>query len=83
MKTKFIGLEGFNEIEGLNEPKKRRSSQKELNTAQKTVRFIKRASRMIFKAKKRKKVARRRSVLDRQYMMNRHIPKCGLQHVWN
>ena len=61
MKTKFIGLEGFNEIEGLNEPKKRR----------KTVRFIKRASRMIFKSKKRKKVERRRSVLDRQYMMNR------------
>ena len=71
MKTKFIGLEGFNEIEGLNEPKKRRGSQKELNTAQKTVRFIKRASRMIFKSKKRKKVERRRSVLDRQYMMNR------------
>ena len=71
MKTKFIGLEGYNEIEGLNEPKKRRSTGKELNTAQKTVRFVKRASRMIFKSVKRKRTAARRSVLDRQYAMNR------------
>ena len=74
MKTKFIGLEGYNEIEGLNEPKKRRSTGKELNTAQKTVRFVKRASRMIFKSVKRKRTAARRSVLDRQYAMNRQNP---------
>ena len=41
LKTKFIGLEGFNEIESLPTVKRRKS--RRLNTAQKTVRFIKRA----------------------------------------
>lgn len=46
MKTKFIGLEGFNEIESLSTKQKRQTKihSKKLNTAQKTIRFIKRAS---------------------------------------
>ena len=46
MNTKFIGLDGFNEIESLSVTKKRANIKtcKKLNTAQKTVRFIKRAS---------------------------------------
>lgn len=46
MNTKFIGLDGFNEIESLSVTKKRAKIKtcKKLNTAQKTVRFIKRAS---------------------------------------
>lgn len=43
METKFIGLEGFNEIESLP-TKKRRVCRRELTTAQKTVRFVKRAT---------------------------------------
>lgn len=43
METKFIGLEGFNEIESLP-TKKRRVCKRELTTAQKTVRFVKRAT---------------------------------------
>ena len=40
MKTKFIGLEGYQEIEHVSSKKKKANR---LNTAQKTVRFIKRA----------------------------------------
>lgn len=43
METKFIGLEGFNEIESLP-TKKRKVCRRELTTAQKTVRFVKRAT---------------------------------------
>lgn len=43
METKFIGLEGFNEIESLP-TKKRKACKRELTTAQKTVRFVKRAT---------------------------------------
>ena len=43
METKFIGLEGFNEIESLP-TKKRRVCRRKLTTAQKTVRFVKRAT---------------------------------------
>lgn len=43
LETKFIGLEGFNEIESLP-TKKRRVCRRELTTAQKTVRFVKRAT---------------------------------------
>ena len=43
METKFIGLEGFNEIESLP-TKKRKICRRELTTAQKTVRFVKRAT---------------------------------------
>lgn len=52
MKTKFIGLEGFNEIESLS-AKKRRANKK-LTTAQKTVRFVKRAAAFIGKSVKEK-----------------------------
>lgn len=46
MNTKFIGLDGFNEIESLSVTNKRANDKtsKNLNTAQKTVRFIKRAA---------------------------------------
>ena len=43
METKFIGLEGFNEIERLP-TKIRIACNRELTTAQKTVRFVKRAT---------------------------------------
>ena len=45
MKTKFIGLEGFNEIESLSTTNKKAYDKKflELTKAQKTVRFVKRA----------------------------------------
>ena len=45
MKTKFIGLEGFNEIESLS-TKKKKSTGKTVqpSVAYKTVRFVKRAS---------------------------------------
>lgn len=43
METKFIGLEGFNEIESLP-TKKSKACKRELTTAQKTVRFVKRAT---------------------------------------
>ena len=43
LETKFIGLEGFNEIESLP-TKKRKVCRRELTTAQKTVRFVKRAT---------------------------------------
>ncbi len=50
MKTKFIGLEGFNEIESLSTKKKRTVKRAvQLTTAQKTVRFAKRASSFVAK----------------------------------
>ena len=85
METKFIGLEGFNEIESIKTSKKKNV---QLNTAQKTVRFIKRASVLIirtisrkfhcFTAKKtirknRQNVIRKKkvSVIDKCYTENR------------
>ena len=55
MKTKFIGLEGFNEIESLSTSKKRTNGKRpvELTATQKTVRFIKRASALAFKSVKK------------------------------
>lgn len=50
MKTKFIGLEGFNEIESLSTKKKRAVKRTaSLTASQKTVRFAKRASSYIAK----------------------------------
>ncbi len=50
MKTKFIGLEGFNEIESLSTEKKRSVKKTaQLTTAQKTVRFAKRAGSLVAK----------------------------------
>lgn len=55
MKTKFIGLEGFNEIESLTKDSKRaRGKSAQLNNAQKTVRFVKRASSLLAKSAKKK-----------------------------
>lgn len=47
METKFIGLDGFDEIESLQSAKRRNTKTNKLNTAQKTVRFVKRASRLV------------------------------------
>ncbi|MGN1433443.1 MAG: hypothetical protein ACI4XI_07055, partial [Ruminococcus sp.] len=44
MKTKFIGLEGFNEIESLSTEKKKATKSTQPSVAYKTVRFVKRAS---------------------------------------
>jgi murein DD-endopeptidase MepM/ murein hydrolase activator NlpD len=46
LETKFIGLDGYDKIETMPTTKKRRNNKnsKKLNTAQKTVRFVKRAS---------------------------------------
>ncbi len=49
METKFIGIDGFNEIENISSANKKSTSTKKLNTAQKTVRFIKRASNSVKK----------------------------------
>lgn len=58
MKTKFIGLEGFNEIESLSTEKKRAGRKaSQLTTAHKTVRFVKRASVCIAKAAVKKAAA--------------------------
>ena len=62
MSTKFIGKDGYQEIESL--PFTRRKPQ-ELNTAQKTVRFIKRAGALAakkFKIKSTRKVTVKRNV---------------------
>ena len=52
MKTKFIGLEGFNEIESLSTKSKKAYGKKavKLTTAQKTVRFAKRATALCVKS---------------------------------
>lgn len=50
MKTKFIGLEGFEEIESLSAKK---NSVKKLSNTEKTVRFIKRAAKLCTKTFKR------------------------------
>lgn len=49
METKFIGLDGFGEIETLKSKKRKVTKNKQLNNAQKTVRFVKRASKLVFK----------------------------------
>jgi murein DD-endopeptidase MepM/ murein hydrolase activator NlpD len=46
LKTKFISIDGFNEIEDLHTTKKLPKRKGELNTAQKTVRFVKRAAKL-------------------------------------
>ena len=81
MKTKYIGLEGYHEIEAV--PAKNKSK-KQLSTARKTVRFIKRAislgrKRLLNKKKAalRAKQAKRTSVLDRQYMQSRAAATAG------
>ena len=85
MKTKFIGLEGYQEIEPVS-PKKKNT--KKLSTAQKTVRFIKRAvslgkKKLLNRKKKntavlkknasvlRTKKTKQSSVLERQYLQSR------------
>lgn len=50
METKFIGVDGFGEIENLHSKKRKVIKSNQLNTAQKTVRFVKRASKLVFKS---------------------------------
>ncbi len=80
MKTKFIGLEGFNEIESLPTVKRRKS--RKLNTAQKTVRFIKRAATLAARSfgkktlrlnaqQKSRKAKAKTAMLDRHYFAGR------------
>ena len=47
METKFIGLDGFGEIENLQYAKRRKIKGNQLNTVQKTVRFVKRVSKLV------------------------------------
>lgn len=47
METKFIGLDGFGKIENLQSSKRKKIKNNNLNTAQKTVRFVKRASKLV------------------------------------
>ncbi len=56
METKFIGLEGFNEIESLStkHPISKKSNQKKLGTAAKTARFAKRVAKMAAKSTSKK-----------------------------
>lgn len=55
METKFIGLDGFGEIENLQSAKRKTIKKNQLNTLQKSVRFVKRASKLVFKASSSKK----------------------------
>ena len=86
MKTKFIGLDGFGEIEAVSKKQSSKKSKK-LSTAQKTVRFVKRAVSLCaktFKAKNantnKKKTAAKKpvrvqsTILDRQYTQSRRAP---------
>lgn len=59
METKFIGLDGFGEIENLQSAKRKKIKGNQLNTAQKTVRFVKRASKLVINSavKSRNKTA--------------------------
>ena len=87
MKTKFIGLDGFGEIEAVSTKKTSKKSA-QLSTAQKSVRFAKRAANLcakniktknINKTNKKKTAAKKpvraqSSILDRQYAMSRRAP---------
>jgi len=59
LETKFIGLDGFGEIENLQSAKRKKIKGNQLNTAQKTVRFVKRASKLVINSavKSRNKTA--------------------------
>ena len=78
VKTKFIGLEGYNAIEPVSNRKSAKKSKK-LNTAQKTVRFVRRAAMLVAKrfqkAAVKKTAKKNTSVLDRQYTQARRAPE--------
>ena len=57
MKTKFIGLDGFGEIEAVSKKKSTRKT-KQLTTAQKSARFVKRAATLCAKNIKAKGAAK-------------------------
>ncbi len=67
MKTKFIGLEGFNEIESLSTNKRRTNGKQsvQLTTSQKTVRFIKRVSTLALKSVKKNSVKAKAIVMKK------------------
>ena len=85
MKTKFIGLDGFGEIEAVSK-KKTTKKTKNLSTAQKSVRFAKRAATLCAKNIKAKNTSNKKktaakkpvrvqsTILDRQYAQSRRVP---------
>ena len=82
MKTKFIGLDGFGEIEAVSK-KKTTKKTKNLSTAQKSVRFAKRAATLCAKNIKAKNTSNKKktaakkpvrvqsTILDRQYAQSK------------
>ncbi|MGN1112185.1 MAG: peptidoglycan DD-metalloendopeptidase family protein [Acutalibacteraceae bacterium] len=64
MEIKFIGLDGFGEIENLQSAKRKGIKKNQLNTLQKSVRFVKRASKLAFKASSSKKSKKPAAVLS-------------------
>lgn len=79
MNTKFIGIDGFDEIECLGSVNKKSKRKDNLNTAQKAVRFAKRAIKLC-KAKKKSPAAKQvksvgkkpqSNMLDKVYNHNR------------
>lgn len=83
VKTKFIGLDGYSEIESVSKKRRTARQSKNLTTSQKTVRFVKRAVTLCAKNIKRKtagqtaskKVRRPQStIFDRQYAQTRRVP---------
>ena len=87
MKTKFIGLDGFGEIEAVSKKKSTRKT-KQLTTAQKSARFVKRAATLCAKNIKAKGAAKtnkkktafkkpagvQSSILEKQYLQSRRAP---------
>ncbi len=54
MENKFIGIDGFDTIESISSINKKPISAKKLNTTQKTIRFVKRASKLCKTSAKQK-----------------------------
>lgn len=87
MSTKFIGIDGFDEIECLGSVNKKSKNKNNLNTAQKAVRFAKRAIKLCKNSKKapvapKAKAVKKRpqsSMLDKVYNNNRQ----GLGNEFN
>ena len=79
MKTRFIGLEGFNEIESLSSTKRKTiKSVKKLNTAQKTVRFIRRLSKEIAKSIKSLYATHQAKLLNKSFSKKAFKPQLSL-----
>lgn len=79
METKFIGLDGFGKIENLQSAKRKTIKTNQLNTLQKSVRFVKRASKLAYKAYSTKNSKKTVSVLSAKPANGRRYAKstCG------